>query len=142
MYHWKLLTVLLVPVLAAGCSESNNPPPPVEADIQTYAVGGVVSGLVGSGLALKLNDGDPISATSAPFTFPNRMTSGTAYTVSVVGQPVGPAQECTLTNASGTVGTSDITDVQVTCPPPLPGTFTLGGMVANLEGSGLRLNVN
>ncbi|MGA9523816.1 MAG: hypothetical protein WBV82_20310, partial [Myxococcaceae bacterium] len=112
------------------------------ADIQTYAVGGVVSGLVGTGLTLKLNDGDPTSATSAPFTFPNRLTSGTAYTVSVVAQPVTPYQECTLTNSSGTVGTSDITDVQVTCPPPRPGTFTLGGMVANLEGSGLRLNVN
>ncbi len=139
--HWKHLTVLLVPLLALGCKGGGDTQP-AGTESPTYAVGGLVSGLAGSGLTLKLNEGEPISVTSASFTFPNRLTSGTAFTVSVVAQPVNPPQACTVGNATGTVGGADIADVQVTCPPPTANAYTLGGTVMNLEGSGLLLKVN
>ena len=106
----------------------------------TYSIGGTVTGLTGSGLVLQTNSGDvvPVSAPGA-FTFPNQLGSGTAYTVSVKTQPSAPAQICTVTNGSGTVGTTNITTVAVACSAA--GTYTVGGTVSGLVGSGLTLSI-
>lgn len=113
-------------------------PPPV-----TYTIGGTVSGLTGSGLVLQQNGGDdlPISADGA-FTFATPVNDGSAYSVTVAVQPGNPMQTCIVKNGSGTVQGADVTGVQVICSTTPPPTYTIGGSVSGLAGSGLVLQQN
>ena len=82
----------------------------------TYAVGGVVTGLVGSGLVLQDNAGAPLAVSApGPFTFTDRLNSSAAYSVTVATQPASPAQNCVVTNGSGIVGGANVTNVAVAC---------------------------
>ena len=85
---------------------------------QSYAVGGTVNGLSGSGLVLQDNGGDELAVSAnGHFAFSTSLASGAAYHISVLTQPGNPVQNCTLTNgtARGTVGTADVTTVAVVC---------------------------
>jgi 6-phosphogluconolactonase (cycloisomerase 2 family) len=90
----------------------------VSCTTKTYAVGGTVTGLSGSGLVLRDIGGDnlPVSGNGA-FSFATAVASGAAYSVSVAAQPTNPVQNCTLTNgtAQGTVGAATVTTVAVVC---------------------------
>jgi len=105
----------------------------------TYAISGNVSGLSGTGLVLQNNSGDdlPISANGA-FTFSTVVASGNDYSVSVLTQPGG--QTCTVSNGSGTVTNAPITNVQVACADNP--TYTIGGNITGLTGTGLVLQDN
>ncbi|MBA8886906.1 uncharacterized protein YejL (UPF0352 family) [Dokdonella fugitiva] len=89
--------------------------------IDTHTIGGSVSGLVGSGLALRLNGANdlPIAA-NGPFVFTQPLDDLSAYAVTVSQQPTGPTQVCTVANGSGTLAGADVTNVAVTCAPPVP----------------------
>jgi len=81
----------------------------------TVAVGGRVSGLVGAGLVLHNGtDSLPISANGS-YTFPSRVARGGTYAVTVANQPTAPSQTCTVASATGTAGTKDVTNVNVSC---------------------------
>ena len=86
----------------------------------TYAVGGSVTGLVGTGLVLQDNLANdlPISANGS-FAFTTAIASGAAYSVTVLTQPSGPTQACTVGSATGTVTNAAVTTVTVTCAPPV-----------------------
>jgi hypothetical protein len=109
-----------------------------DADILTHRVAGTVSGLSGA-VALRNNNADEqrVEANGA-FTFAVQIAEGQRYEVTIATQPAG--QDCTVAHASGTMGTSDVIDVAVTCtggtppPPPQPttGVFT-GGPVRGLH---------
>ena len=109
------------------------PPPPVV----THTVGGSISGLTGAGLVLRNNGADnlAVAANASAFTFPSPVTAGSAYNVTVFAQPAG--QTCTVANGSGTAN-ANITNVTVNCIP----TFTVGGNVSGLVGTGLVLQNN
>src|SRR6202790_5848273 len=65
------------------------------APMTTYTVGGVVTGLSGSGLMLQNNGGTGLAVSaSGPFTFMGGLGSGAAYAVTVAAQPSAPAQYC------------------------------------------------
>jgi 6-phosphogluconolactonase len=82
----------------------------------SYSVGGSVSGLIGKGLELQLNGGASLAmAADGGFTFPAPLTEGSAYAVTVKTQPELPAQNCVTSGASGTVGSSAVTNVTVAC---------------------------
>src|ERR1700674_3377304 len=67
--------------------------------IPTYAVGGTVSGLQGSGLILANEGADPLRITqSGPFVFPTRLADGSAYAITVLAQPSSPVQNCVVLN--------------------------------------------
>jgi hypothetical protein len=107
----------------------------------TYTVGGSVSGLSGTGLVLSLNAGAqtlPIAA-NGTFTFPTALADGTAYAVTVGTQPSGPSQTCTVSNGSGTLAGANVSNVAVTCTT---NSYTVGGSVSGLVGSGLVLTLN
>jgi hypothetical protein len=107
----------------------------------TYTVGGTVSGLAGSGLSLSLNGGAqnlPVSANGS-FTFPTGLANGATYAVTVGTQPSNPTQTCTVANGSGTISGANVTNVAVTCTTA---TYTIGGTVSGLSGSGLVLSLN
>ena len=113
------------------------------ATLPTYTVGGTVSGLTGSGFALKLNGGAALAiSANGGFAFPDGLTSGAAYTVAVSAQPSSPVQTCSVANGSGTMGGANVNDVSVTCIDGTPPTYTIGGSVSGLAGSGLLLKLN
>ena len=109
-----VVIVLSTILLIAGCGggSSSSVPPPV-----TYTVGGSVSGLTSSGLVLQDNGGNnltvPANATS--FTFSTALASGSPYSVTVLTQPPSPAQNCSVADGSGTVGSANVNGVQVAC---------------------------
>ena len=106
----------------------------------SYTVGGTVTGLSGSGLVLQDNGGDDLPlSTAADFTFATSVASGASYAVTVKSQPSGPSQTCVLSNQSGTVGSANVTNVVLSCST---NTFTVGGAVSGLSGSGLVLQDN
>ena len=113
----------------------------VTCTTNTYTVGGTVSGLSGSGLVLSLNAGAQTLNVSAngSVTFPTALASGSAYAVTVQTQPNSPTQTCSVANGSGTVVASNVTDVTVTCST---NTYSVGGSVSGLSGSGLVLSLN
>jgi subtilisin-like proprotein convertase family protein len=89
---------------------------PKLAAAATYAVGGTVSGMTGTGLALSLNGGaNFVPAGNGAFTFPQQLAAGTPYTVTIAAQPTNPADVCTIAGGSGTVGSGPVTNVVVTC---------------------------
>jgi 6-phosphogluconolactonase (cycloisomerase 2 family) len=104
-----------------------------------YTIGGTVSGLAGSGLALRINGGGQITPTNGAFTFGSPLASGTVFAVTVATQPVTPHQTCVLANAGGTVAAANITNVTVTCTT---NQYSVRGTASGLVGSGLTLQVN
>ena len=119
-----------------GKSSSSTPPPPPPP---TYTIGGTVSGLSGSGLVLQNNAGDNLSVSAnGSFTFKTPMASGGAYKVTVLTQPSSPTQTCTVTSGSGNA-TAKVTSVQIACTTV---TYTIGGAVSGLTGTGLVLQDN
>lgn len=125
----------------AGCSGSGGtgatpPPPPA----QTYTVGGAVTGLAGAGLVLQNNAGDDLAVgATGTFKFATALAAGAAFNVTVKIQPATPTQTCVVTNAAGTVGNANVTNVAVACTT---NTYTIAGPVAGLRGSGLVLQDN
>jgi hypothetical protein len=105
-----------------------------------FALRGSVTGLAGTGLVLQNNGGDDLAiATNGEFSFPSPIASGATYSVTVKTQPSGPSQSCGVVSGTGIVGSADITNITITCAT---GTFTIGGNVTGLQGSGLVLRNN
>ena len=132
-------------VLFAGCggggggSKSSRPPPPPTTPL-AFTVGGTISGLAGNSVALRLNGGaDLVVAANGAYTFPNSISSGAAYAVTVQTQPSSPAQTCVLANATGKA-LANVTDVTVTCSI---NSYHVGGTVSGLAtGSSVVLRNN
>jgi 6-phosphogluconolactonase (cycloisomerase 2 family) len=106
----------------------------------SHSIGGTVSGLSGSGLVLTDNGGDSLTvAGNGSFTFATPVTDGNAFNVQVATQSSQPSQTCSVAHGSGTVSGTDVTNVAVTCTT---NTYTIGGTVTGLSGSGLALANN
>jgi YVTN family beta-propeller protein len=109
----------------------------------TYSIGGTVTGLSSSGLVLQLNAGNDLAVSaSGAFTFATPLAGGATYTVSVKTQPGGtPAQNCVVSGGSGTVSSSAVTNVAVSCqavagPTPQFGTYAY---VTNLDSNNVSV---
>jgi 6-phosphogluconolactonase (cycloisomerase 2 family) len=103
----------------------------------TYTVGGTVAGLSGS-VTLANNGGDARTVAAAgAFSFATSLATGATYNVTVTTQPAN--QTCTVASGSGTVASANVSGVSVTC---VTNTFTVGGSVTGLVGSGLTLQNN
>jgi hypothetical protein len=97
-----------------------------------------VSGLAGSGLQLQLNGVTTVPITMNGVINIGPLESGSTYTLTVLTQPTAPAQTCTVTNGSGTIGASDVT-VAVSCAT---NAFTVGGTVVGLLGNRVVLQLS
>lgn len=85
----------------------------VTCSTNTRTVGGTLTGLVGT-VVLQNNGGDNLSLNAdGGFTFSTPVAEGSAYAVTVLTQPA--LQTCVITNGSGIVGGTNITNVVVTC---------------------------
>lgn len=108
--------------------------------LPTYTVGGTLSGVAGSGLTLQLNGGATLAlAGNGAFVFPSGLAAGAPYVLTVEAQPGNPPQTCVAAHASGAIGNSNVTDITVICAT---NTYTVGGTVNGLSGSGLVLQDN
>ena len=75
-----------------------------QSAVSTYTVGGTVNGLVGT--VVLGNGGDELSiAANGAFHFTHPVARGAAYAVTVKMHPSFQAQDCTVTNGSGAIGT-------------------------------------
>jgi sugar lactone lactonase YvrE len=101
----------------------------------THTLGGTISGLTSSGLALA-NGSDALSpgAGSLAFTFALPVAEGGAYAVSVRTQPSG--ESCSVGSGAGTMGSTDVGTVAITCSAT---AYRVGGAIAGLTGAGLIL---
>ncbi|MBL4658910.1 MAG: cadherin-like domain-containing protein, partial [Alcanivoracaceae bacterium] len=106
----------------------------ISVTLDTYTIGGSVSGLIGS-VTLQNNNGNDITITDMglqSFTFPSQ-DDGSAYAVTVSSQPA--TQTCTISgggvadNGSGTLAGANVIDVLVTCTTT---TYTVSGTVTGL----------
>lgn len=116
-----------------GCGGSGKPAKPAS----TYTVGGVIAGLTGPGLVLQDNGGDrlAVNAGAASFTFATPLAAGSAYSVSILTQPIG--ENCVVSNGAGTAN-ANVTSASVTCSQ----LYAIGGTVTGLNGTGLVLQDN
>ena len=113
-------------------SNSNITNVTVTCSTNTHTVGGTTSGLAGSeSVVLQNNGGDNLTVNAnGSFTFAASVAQGSTYNVTVLIQP--STQTCTVTNGSGTISTSDVTNVLVTCST---NAYTVGGTLSGLAGS-------
>ena len=103
----------------------------------SFAVGGGVSGLAGTGLVLQDNGGDNLAiAANGAFVFAGKLEAGKAWAVTVKSQPLSPSQTCTVAGGAGTMGSAAVTSVAVTC---VTNSFKVSGSISGLTGAGLSL---
>lgn len=106
----------------------------------TFSIGVTVSGLTGSGLVLRNNGRNDLSITgNGSFQFSELLASGAMYDVRVATPPTNPTQSCAVANGAGTVGSGNVSNITVTC---MTNSFTIGGTITGLAGSGLQLRLN
>src|SRR5438309_811408 len=139
------VTVLTQPA-GQSCSVANGSGTVAEANItnvavtcaaNTFTVGGTISGLSGT-VVLQNNGGDNLTiSVNGGFAFAAALANASPYAVTVFAQPAG--QTCTVANGSGTVAGANVTNVTVTCAA---NTFSVGGTVSGLIGTGLVLQDN
>ncbi len=114
-----------------------------DAAVEQFAVGGTISGLLGT-LALT-NGVDTITVdANGAWSFPTPLPVGTTYVVLVAAQPqfsdAGVEQICTVANASGPVRAGGASNVDVTCSTE---SFSVSGRVHGLQsGATLTLHNN
>jgi hypothetical protein len=109
----------------------------------TYTIGGTISGLTGSGLVLtdaNAGSSGAITAGSTSFTLPTQVSTGTSYAVTIQTQPSG--QICTLSNETGTVASSNITNVSVVCSSLSTPTLSVTNSPQAYTGSSIAAAVN
>jgi hypothetical protein len=108
----------------------------------THSVGGTVTGLSSTGATIVLldNSRDPLTVTAdGPFTFPLAIPTGSPY--SVTAQTSGSSQSitCVLSNGSGVMGSTSVTNVAVSCQINTSAAYTIGGTVTGISGSGANV---
>jgi 6-phosphogluconolactonase (cycloisomerase 2 family) len=135
---WRFLAPPIIASFLSACPPIGDPkdPLPPGPTPTTYTVGGTVSGLNGS-ITLANNSDNKVLAASGAFTFATSLATGIAYNVTVTAKPA--SQQCTVTNGSGSIASSNVSNVTVTC---VNITYTVGGTVSGLTGSGLVLQNN
>jgi hypothetical protein len=137
---WPLLVSGLVACSNGRGSLEEEDPPPSQGAQDGFTLGGSVSGLVGSGLVVQNNGaGDLAIAADGSFSFPTRLATGTAYSVTVRSHPTSPSQTCSVVRGSGSIGSANVGDVAITCAT---GQFAIRGTVSGLTGTGLVLQNN
>lgn len=134
----KFIALLLTAALASCGGGGANVPtgsgptgPAAGGAAAPVAVSGTLSGLAaGSSIILTDNGGDLLTLTAnGSFTFSARLSAGSTYNVQVKMPP--SAEYCIVANASGTIGSTDVTNVAVTCSPtPL---YSVSGTLSGLR---------
>jgi N-acetylneuraminic acid mutarotase len=109
------LFVIVPSIFLCSCATQNNQSSTRPA---TYSITGMVSDLATGntgGLVLQNNGADNLSvAANGRFQFATAIAKGTTYSVSVLTQPSGPPQQCSVTNGSGTA-IGNVSNITIEC---------------------------
>jgi hypothetical protein len=111
----------------------------VSCTVNTYTVGGGVSGLGGGrSVVLTINGAGDLSRTAnGAFSFGAPLAHGSSYSVAVKTQPVG--QTCSVGNGNGTVSGA-VSNITVSCAT---NSYTVGGTLSGLAaGQSVVLSLN
>ncbi|MBH1963183.1 MAG: hypothetical protein I8H77_02545 [Comamonadaceae bacterium] len=121
-----LASIFLLSACGGGGNDDTTPPAG-----DGFTVAGTVNGLGGGKRVVLQNNGtgDLEITTEGPFSFPDRVPSGSAYAVTVKTQPVG--QSCTIEKGTG-VATANIDEVLARCTNLPAAAFSVGGRVSGL----------
>jgi uncharacterized repeat protein (TIGR03803 family) len=100
--------VLLAPIGCGGGGSGSSGP-------TSYTLGGTLAGLgAGESVSLQDNGGDTLTLNAnGAFSFPTSLNTGSAYAATVQSHTPGVA--CSVSNGSGTVGSSDVTTINASC---------------------------
>lgn len=144
----SLVTVKTSPV-GLACTVTPRPAMPVTAnvtDVQVICspvmlrVGGILTGMTGTGLVLQNNGADDlVLSANGTFNFAAPVASGSPYAVSIKAQPT--LETCTVTNGSGTA-TAAVTNVSITCISLQVTTLAGNGTRATVDGVGTATSFN
>lgn len=88
----------------------------ISCSLVSNTIGGTISGLTGDKLVLTNGSTGgtlPVAKDATTFTFPQAVTYGQTYGVTVLNPPEG--QTCTVTNGAGEMGDDPVTNIAVTC---------------------------
>jgi trimeric autotransporter adhesin len=112
----------------------------VSCSVNTFRVGGLLSGMAGEGLTVSLNGTWELQPeANGDLTFQSAyLPDGSSFSVEVLEQPEGPNQTCVVENGQGTLNGSDVTSLEVRCTT---NRYAVGGNVAGLTGTGLVLSL-
>lgn len=123
----------------SGTASANVTGVQVTCGSSSVTIGGSVTGLTGTGMVLQDNGSNNLTISSnGPFTFSTALANGATYDVTVLTQPVSPAQVCTVSSGTGTA-TANVGSIVVTCATA---TLSVGGSISGLDGKGLVLQDN
>lgn len=102
----------------------------------SFTISGSINGLSNPGLVLQNNGGSdlPVAAGATSFAFPNSISYGTEYNVTVKTQP--DHMFCGVANPIGSAGHTTSINVVINCTQ---NSYTLGGTVSGLNADGLVL---
>ncbi len=123
-------------LVLAACGGGGNTSSPGTTDpdpLARYQVSGAVTGLATGTQVTLLNNGADatvVPAANGNFQFATGLATGAAYAVTVGTAPAGTT--CVVTNGSGTIGSANVTTVQVACTSAPQSTYTIGGSVSGL----------
>ncbi len=133
--HLLICNALLLAACSGGTGGDNSASSSSSAQsipASGYAIGGTVAGLASGATVVLHNNGGSINVTAnGPFAFPEQVTAGNPYSVTVATQPASPAQTCTVTKGWGTANIN-VTDVSVTCATE---SHRVSGTATGLKGS-------
>ena len=89
----------------------------VNCSVNTYTIGGAISGLTATGLVLLNNGGDatPIAANAIQFTMHTGVVLAGTYAITAQTQPTD--QTCTINNAGGSPVFADVWSIAIACAP-------------------------
>ena len=123
----KLLGAALLAVAVAGCGGK-----------ASFTISGTVYGLTNPGLVLENNGADPLTvpAGATSFSFPNSISYGTMYNVTVKANPDHMACDVAGTSGQGSAGHTTSINVVINCTQR---NYALGGTITNLKGTGLTI---
>jgi hypothetical protein len=122
-YLCRFAMLLCIALVACQNKDTSSGSAPDPAPT-TYSVSATISGLNGAGLVLQNNGGGAITVNAnGSVTFASQ-ASGTAYAVTVLTQPPGTAQTCTVSGGAGTIAQVNVTNVTVTCTDNFVPTYT------------------
>lgn len=107
---WSRIVALGSLPLLASCGGGGG------GSIVGFTISVTVNGLSGSGLVLRVNSVQSLNvAANGTVTFASPLPSGASYVVTVATTPSTPAQICTVSNGTGTVANTNVTNVAVAC---------------------------
>ena len=91
--------------------------------LKNFSVGGTVSGLLsGNSIVLQNNGASNLTITgNGGYSF-GTMAANSAYAVTILTQPT--SQTCTVSNGSGTMGTANVSNINIACTLPVGGTVS------------------